>query len=90
MTTKGKQLWWRHEGGSDQLFFLQPENIASRPLLLIGGSLKLDNGDLDIEVVIGVDVCPHTSSDETLSATILVDGQWLGELDRSTRGMCSS
>ena len=88
MTTKGKQLWWRHEGGSDQLFFLQPENIASRPLLLIGGSLKLDNGDLDIEVVIGVDVCPHTSSDETLSATILVDGQWLGELDRSTRGMC--
>ena len=88
MTTKGKQLWWRHEGGSDQLFFLQPENIASRPLLLIGGSLKLDNGDLDIEVVIGVDVCPQTSSNETLSATILVDGQWLGELDRSTRGMC--
>ena len=88
MTTKGKQLWWRHEGGGDQLFFLQPENSSSLPLLLIGGSLKLDNGDLDIEVVIGVDVCPHTSSDETLSATILVDGQWLGELDRSTRGMC--
>ena len=88
MTTKGKQLWWRHEGGGDQLFFLQPESASSRPLLLIGGSLKLENGDLDIEVVIGVDVCPHTSSDDTLSATILVDGQWLGELDRSTRGMC--
>ena len=88
MTTKGKQLWWRHEGGGDQLFFLQPESASSRPLLLIGGSLKLENGDLDIEVVIGVDVCPHASSDDTLSASILVDGQWLGELDRSTRGMC--
>ena len=88
MTTKGKQLWWRHEGGGDQLFFLQPESSACRPLLLIGSSLKLDNGDLDIEVVIGVDVCPHSSSDDTLSAAILVDGQWLGELDRSTRGMC--
>jgi hypothetical protein len=88
MTTKGKQLWWRHEGGGDQIFYLQPESSSSRPLLLIGGSLKLENGDLDIEVVVGVDVCPHTSSDDTLSATILVDGQWLGELDRSTRGMC--
>lgn len=86
-TTKGREISWTHDRSIDHIFFLRPEISGSRQLLVIGGNLKFDNGDLDIENVIGVDVSPRPSSDDTLSVTILAQGQWLGDLDKSTRGM---
>lgn len=48
MTTSGKQLWWRYERDNEQLNYVKSEItiVDNRPLLLIGGSLKVDNGEL--------------------------------------------
>lgn len=43
---------------------------------------------LIIDLVLGVDVCSYSSSDDSCSCVILVNGQWLGDLDRSSRGIC--
>jgi hypothetical protein len=87
MTTKGREITWSHERSADHLFFLQPEIAGGKQHLVIGGNLKFDRGDLDTENIIGVDVSPRSSCDDTLSITILAQGQWLGDLDRSTKGM---
>jgi hypothetical protein len=87
MTTKGREIMWSHERGADCVFILQPEIVGGRQLLVVGGNLKFDSGDLDIENIIGVDVSPRSSCDDTISIIILAQGQWLGDLDRSTKGM---
>ena len=58
LPTASARLLWRYEHARSGLLAVPVPSQGRRPLLVVGGTLSLPSGVLDIDAVVGVDVCP--------------------------------